>query len=270
MGGLLLLGLLGWLFIRHRRSKKSDYTPGQDEIRWPEVSEPAELFPAAATRVGGHGLDEPDAGGGAAGGAGAAAAGAGLGGGLKDIDDDEELSHGSGGGGGYGRNSDAFPMSDMGHYGNGAGYGMSDAGHSATTGWSSNAAGVGAAAAGAGAGAGAYYNNRTSESHSSPQQYDQYGQRPQTYEAPRHASYVGAQGGHDWADYEAAYAHNGYTNSSNGHYYQQQQQSPPPGDRLSNPYEGIDDDTGSIADDRRESVASNGGSGGGRLGVVNL
>lgn len=220
--------------------------PGQDEIRWPEVSEPAELFPAAATRVGGHGLDEPDGGGGAASGG----AGAGVGGGLKDIDDDEYLSPGAGG---YSR-SEGHTLSDP--HGPSGYPQMSDNGHSVTTGWSSNAAGVGTAAAAGGAAGGAAYN----ASHDYPQTpysdyapNDHYGQQPQTYEAPRHMSYVGSQGGHEWADYESAYG-------------QGQQQQPYGNERMSHLYEGIDDETGSIAD-CRESVQSGGG---GRLGVVNL
>lgn len=263
VGGLIAIGLILWLIMRHRKSKKSDYSPDQDEIRWPEASEPADLFPAAATRTGGHGLGRDNS--------------------MRSMASRSE---------GFGAvESSHRPYSDQSFGGHGQQQFMSDNGHgmmsyadhSSYDPQTPNAAGVGAggfAAPAGAAGAMPYHpGGGTSEYHyppgsSSENGFFNYqgagaGQQPQQYEAPRHMSYYGSEshadmhgvgsGGEyaDYADYQTAY---GGSNSADGlapHGQEHEGRQ----ERLANPYDGLDDDTGSVR---------NSHSGGGRLGVVNL
>lgn len=241
-GALLVLGLLAWLLKRHYRSKRSDYTPGQDEIRWPEASEPADLFPAAATRVGGHGLGRDNS--------------------MRSVASGPTTT-GYGGADSSGASTGQHLME-------------STNGHSHAP--SSNYAGFGAGAAGAGLAMPPYSTDAESEyggagPYSNDYHYNHGGQ-PSYYGGHQSAEYGDFGGINNGTGYDGLYAYGGQQQQQPDDFGMAQ--GYPSGgaglgafagpQRVSTAYSGIDDDTGSVVD-RRDSVASSGG--GGRLGVVN-
>jgi len=56
-GGAIILGFLIFFLLRYLRKRKSDYTPGADDIRWPEEQQDTGmLFAPAVRQTGGAGL----------------------------------------------------------------------------------------------------------------------------------------------------------------------------------------------------------------------